>query len=570
MTRSITITILALALAACGGNGGPGEGAVGVVATALNSTCEAGTAPQTAVDRVEVLVTGADRDTGLTVVLAKGNSKITASTQDVALGSVPAGLDNVVTVLGYAPGQQDPSWFGRRREVAIAQDRTTEVEMVLTRFGAFTCLDSPASLGQRAFPASVVLGDGRVLVSGGFTTASDNGSGKWTLSGASKTAYLYDPGTGQFTEAGAMTEARAGHAMVYLPLAGGEKVLVFGGTSKVTWTPGTAFPLDMATSDALNSYEVYDVAKGTFEAAGTDQLGNPKQMVLRRAFLQAVRLFDNSVLITGGGRWPSDASNYDLVEMWAPYGDKDADGKNPRGGLLDLKGSLKTNRQHTGAALVKLEDTSQGLSRYLVVGGTTAADATVEIFTQSSKQEDGAGAVFRSRAVSGLPLLYFPSVIPLQENADGSKPFLVAGGLPWSGTALSVPQSKAWILTVDTADKITVEALDAPCAARFLHSATASYDGDGAVLLGGFGDFGGAASGGACFFDLATKSFSTPSAGQPQFYARGGHAAERLVDDTLLVVGGLVDPAGLADGSAGLLELYAPPVLKTNLAQAQD
>lgn len=567
MTRSITFTFLVLALAACGGNVGPGEGAVGVVASALNSTCETGAAPQQAVDRVEVLVTGSDRDTGRTVVLAKGSSKITTATQDIGLGSVPAGLDNVVTVLGYSPGQQTPTWFGRRREVAIAQDRTTEVDMVLTKYGAFTCLHQPEGFGQRAFPASVVLGDGRVLITGGFTASADKGGGAWELSGASKNAYLYDPSSGQVTEAGAMTTARAGHAMVYLPLAGGEKVLVFGGTTKMTWTQGSAYPFDLATSDSLNSYEIYDIATGTFSEAGLDQAGNAKQMVLRRAFPQAVRLFDNSVLITGGGRWPTDASAYDAAELWAPYGDTDAVGKNPRGGLLDLRGSLKTNRQHNGAAVVKLEDTSQGLSRYLVIGGTTSSDAAVEIFTQSSKQQDGAGAVFRSRAVGGLPLLFFPAAVPLQEKADGSKQFLVAGGAVWNGTALAAPQGKAWILTVDNADKVTAEAIDAPCAARFQHSLTPSYDADGAVLLGGFADFAGAAVGGACFFDLATRAFTTAASDQPQFYARGGHVAERMVDDTLLVAGGLVDPAGLSSGSPGLLELYAPPVLKTNLAQ---
>ena len=566
-TRILFAAVLAFGLVACAD--GPGVGAVGVVATALQSTCETGTAPQASVDRVEVRVTGASRDTGLTVTLASGSASITAATQDVSLGSVPAGLDNVVTVLGFTPGQDTPSWFGRRREVAVAQDRTTEVEMVLTRYGAFTCLAAPQTFTQRAFPASVVLGDGRVLFTGGFTTSTDKGDGSFELGAPARNAYLYDPAKGETTEIGSMTAARAGHAMVYLPLAGGEKVLVFGGTNRMTMKAG-AFPFTVDTNDSLNSFEIFDVTTATFVEAGLDRSGNPKQMLLKRAFPTVGRLFDNTVLITGGGKWPLDAANYNIAEMWAPYADKDANGENPLGGLLNLANSLVLNRQHNGAAMAKLEDTSQGLSRYLVVGGTTDADAVVELFTQSSKQEEGASGAFRSRAVAGLPLLFFPTITPLVEAADGSKRFLVAGGAVYQSGALAAPQAKAWVLSVDAADKVTAEAIDAPCAARFFHKTIGSFEADSAVLLGGYTDFTGVANGGACAFDFATRTFTTPAAGQPEFYARAGHAVERLIDDTLLVAGGLVDAPGLSDGSPGLLELYAPPSLKTNLEQPQQ
>jgi len=566
-TRTLFAAVLAFGLVACGADG-PGEGAIGVVATALKSTCETGTAPQAAVDLVQVLVTGAARDTGKTVILAEGSAKITAATQDVSLGSVPAGLDNVVTVLGFTPGQDTskdaPAWFGRRREVAVAQDRTTAVEMVLTRYGAFTCVGAPQTYTQRAFPASVALGDGRVLITGGFTTSTDNGDGSFALGGAAKNAYIYDPAKGEVTEVGAMTAARAGHAMVYLPLAGGEKVLVFGGTTKMTLKAGD-FPFQVDTADSLNSYEIFDLATSTFSEAGVDHSGNVKQMALRRVFPTVSRLFDNTVLITGGGKWPLDAANYNTAEMWAPYGDKDAAGV-ASGGLLSLQNSLVLNRQHNGAAMAKLEDTSQGLTRTLVVGGTTEADAVVEIFTQSSKQEAGASGAFRARSVGGLPLLFFPTLTPLSETSNGSKQFLVAGGAVYQNAALTAPQPKAWVLTIDSADVVTAEAIDAPCAARFFHKTAGSFEADSAVLLGGYMDFNGVANGGACAFDFATKTFATPTAGQAEFFARAGHSVERLIDDTLLVVGGLVDAPGLSDGTQGLLELYAPPNLKTNLA----
>jgi hypothetical protein len=256
--------------------------------------------------------------------------------------------------------------------------------------------------------------------------------------------------------------------------------------------------------------------------------------------------------------------------MWAPYADKDENGENPRGGLLNLQNSLVMNRQHNGAAMAKLEDTSQGLSRYLVVGGTTDGEAVVELFTQSSKQEEGASGAFRARSVGGLPLLFFPTITPLREAADGSKQFLVAGGAVYQGGALTAPQPKAWVLSIDASDRISAAAIDAPCAARFFHKTIGSFEADSAVLLGGYADFSGVANGSACAFDLAARTFTPPVSGQAEFYARGGHAVERLIDDTLLVVGGLVDAPGLSDGTPGLLELYAPPSLKTNLEQPQQ
>ncbi len=567
-TRSLFVFSV-LGLMACG-VGEPGSGAIGVVATALTSTCEVGAAPQGVVDRVQILVTGSDPDTRKIAVLADGTKAITASTQDVSLGDVPVGLDNVVTVLGFVPGQETPSWFGRRREVAVTQNRTTDVEMVLTRYGSFTCVGVPQMFPQLTFSSSVVLGDGRVLMTGGFTSATDKGDGTFKLGGASRSAYVYDPSKGELTEIAQMVEARAGHSMVYVPAVGSERVLIFGGTTSMT-VKGVSFPLEIDANSSLDSYEIFDVATSTF-ALALKRDGNPDRMLQPRAFSTVGRLFDDTVLITGGGKWPLDDSNYNVAELWAPYANKDEAGENPIGGLLDLHGGLKLNSQHNGAAMVKLEDTSQGLSRLLVVGGTTSGDSVVEIFTQSSGQQAGASGAFRSVAVNGLPTLFFPAVMPVKETDKGLKRFLVAGGVKYERGKWVEPVANAWLLTVDSTDKvdtISAQTLDAsPCGGMFFHKGSSSFEGDLAVLLGGYRDFSGVAKAGACFFDLATSKFSTPSAlGKPDFFARAGHTVERLIDDTLLVTGGMVDAAGLSDGSTGLLELYTPPVLKTNLAQ---
>lgn len=538
-------------------------GEVGVTAGALTGNCSGlpGAEPLAAIDRLEVAVTSRTGE-----VLASSSTTIKDGRGAIALGGVPAGLDNVLTLLGYTAGATDPTWFGRRRDVSVLQDRTTEIEMVLTRFGGFTCVTPPAAFRHRVFPSVVTLGDGRVLITGGFTALSSAGEQQWWVetSEASRAAFLYDPSTGQMSEAGQMTAARGGHASVYLPLPEGDKVVIFGGATKLKMIGSDAFPFTYDSANGLDSYEIYDVATGTFAPAGNDAEGNAKKMGLKRVFPVAARLFDNTVLITGGGPWPAGSSAYLSAEIWDPTVD------GGKGGFLAFAGSLMTNRTHNGGAFARLEDTSQGLSRYLLVGGTTQADSVVEIFTQSSRKEEVSGS-FKMRAVSGLPQVYFPTLTRLRDAADGSRRFLVAGGATWDGAAMKAPAGKAWVLTIDAADGITAKEVADPCLARFMHTASAAFEGDRVTFLGGFGGFGTVSDVPTCFFDLdrfeANQAAIAPLAtGQEPFLSRGGHVAERLIDDTLLVVGGMFDPETLGDASTGLVEVYTPPVLRTDLS----
>jgi len=531
------------------------EGAVGVSASMLVSTCQTGALPEGEVDRVAVEVTGRDRNTGKSVLLASGETRLPGA--GVGLGSVPAGSGRVVTVLGFRQGQDSPAWYGRKRDVAIAQDRTTELEMVLSRFGASTCVGVPEGYSPTMFPASVTLGDGRILVTGGFTAVEDAGGGVLRLTGPSDRAFLYDPFQGTFTALAArMNAARAGHAMVQLPLASGERVLIFGGLRKAAWKAGTTFPLSFETADALDDYEILDLATGTF-TTGSERMNSP------RAFPQAGRLYDNSVLIVGGGRWPVDDARYLVADLWAPYGGADG-----QGGLLALGNGLRTNRQHDGGTMVKIEDTSQGLSRYLVVGGTTFGEAVIEVFTQSSRQQEGASGAFQNRAVANLPLLYFPGVAAIQPDAQGNKRFLVAGGAVWNGSTLLPPEEQAWLLTLDGTGKGTVERLEGqPCAARWLHGVASSREGDLAWLVGGVRDFAGALAEGACYLDLAAKRMVATDASIGVLAGRFGAALETLPDDTLWVAGGVADTTELGPASTGKVEVYTPGVLKTSLVE---
>jgi hypothetical protein len=113
--------------------------------------------------------------------------------------------------------------------------------------GAFI---STGSLGTaRGFHTATLLGDGRVLVAGG-----------WNRLDADSTAELYDPSTLSFSPTGSMGAARVYHTATLLP--GGNKA------------------------------DLFDPASGVFIPAGT--------MVTMRATHTATLLSDGRVLVAGG------------------------------------------------------------------------------------------------------------------------------------------------------------------------------------------------------------------------------------------------------------------------------
>src|SRR5439155_23495968 len=83
-------------------------------------------------------------------------------------------------------------------------------------------------ISPRAYHTSTLLPDGRVLLTGG-----EQGTGVPLL----KTAELYDPGTGQFTQvAHIMTIAREKHTATLLQDG---RVLIVGGKQADTYDPNT-------------------------------------------------------------------------------------------------------------------------------------------------------------------------------------------------------------------------------------------------------------------------------------------------------------------------------------------
>src|SRR5262245_12585216 len=87
--------------------------------------------------------------------------------------------------------------------------------------GTFTATGS--MLSPRVDHTATLLNDGKVLIAGG--SLSYIGPTSWLYT-AHSSAELYDPTTGSFTVTGSMTTPRAAHTAVKL---GDGRVLIFGG-----------------------------------------------------------------------------------------------------------------------------------------------------------------------------------------------------------------------------------------------------------------------------------------------------------------------------------------------------
>jgi DNA-binding CsgD family transcriptional regulator len=161
---------------------------------------------------------------------------------------------------------------GGRQWVDREGDRLIEVaELFDPATGAFS--PSASLLVPRSHHRATLLGDGRVLVSGGV------GEGGVPLASTE----VYDPATRRFSPGPEMAEHRAAHGAALL--ADG-RVLVAGGVR-------AAPPGAVGTLEAVASAEVFDPASGGWEPAG--------DMVNARSGLALVSLLDGRALVAGGG-----------------------------------------------------------------------------------------------------------------------------------------------------------------------------------------------------------------------------------------------------------------------------
>src|SRR5713226_5303864 len=98
----------------------------------------------------------------------------------------------------------------------------------------------------RANAASIRLGDGRVVICGGTSTAN--------VGGVLSSAELYDSNTRRFIATGSMTAERMGHTITMLRDG---RVLITGGARNIGYR------------SELSSAEIYDPSTGAFATTGS-------------------------------------------------------------------------------------------------------------------------------------------------------------------------------------------------------------------------------------------------------------------------------------------------------------
>lgn len=577
-----------------------GENSLKIRISALTTTCsgEENKNPFDEINRLKVIITTPDIKAGTIKKIEKVFS-IEGKTEFKVKG-VPEGTKNEITLLGYSSSQPDViKWFARKHNLPVLKERDNPVDLVLTRYGYFTCIKPPTSFTNRIFPSITDLKDGRFLITGGFTRAEvdPQNSQYYRIFQPSDLAMIYNSQQGTLEQLPVkMLQGRGMHESVYLPevetaqscsvdtdcpkefsgvcskdglcikadsgeiIKTSQKkdlVLIFGGASEIKMKiDEISFPFEINKATGFSTYEIFDIKEMKFIDPGKDLQGKPKRMTRNRVFPRIARLSDNTVLITGGGEWPKENDpGYKDVDLWAPYED------NYRGGFMDLKGGLKMRTMRSGHSVTFIGNTSMGLSRYLFYGGTTEtnkAEFLIEIYTQSSQQEKGVNGVFKQiKAPSLLPVRYFHTMTKLTGNS-----FLLAGGVEYNSNtkSLILPTiEKVYILKLKTQeanDIIEVEEINALNSLRFFHSAT-TPDGINVTIFGGYTDFKGEANGDIRFFNYNKKSFGPP-APPVELLPRGGHSAVVLPDDTILFAGGIKSTETLQSDNQGILEIYTP------------
>jgi N-acetylneuraminic acid mutarotase len=252
--------------------------------------------------------------------------------------------------------------------------------------------------------SAMLLTTKMVLIAGGTGARGTQGDG--TLSSAE----LFDPETGEWSDAAAMTDARSGHQAVS---ARGDRVLVIGGALA---TGGRAAPLaycelydpvadTWTPAGSLNTprvgHQATALADGSVLVVGGDPTGIPAAGVVRSASLESAERYDpardvwkpvrsmpggrgrhrsvllrsGKVLVIGGTGGPAFAAGYRNVTTY-----------DPATGTWTTTGGMATGR--SDFATIELADGRVLVTGGLVFSGAAApgpdaglATATTEIFT---------------------------------------------------------------------------------------------------------------------------------------------------------------------------------------------
>lgn len=563
VTAAGLIGLLAMPLMAvpgCDDPDGPGSSSLGLAVTPLTGTAcgdpdsPAGNPnPFAEAPNVTVAVRGLDTESGVFATLV---SKSQTLKEGRALKlKVPEGPDREVVVFARGGSQ---SWFGRDTGLLVTRNVDTAAAMTLTRYDGFSCVPVPDGVLNTVFPAAVTMGDGRILVVGGFTQVIQD-DGKTKLSGATAAAFVYDPRTGQTKSVGnlGVNQGRAAATAVYLPET--NKVLILGGTTELEVDTSREFPFKLDATKAKNDYILFDPVSESF-AEGT------KRMRVTRAFARAAALADGTVLVTGGQPWPlQDSDRFEAgdADIFDP---QDNDGE---GGFLDIP-KLRGFYPRAGHSLTFLKNTAEGLTQLLIWGGTTQSASLfspAEIYRQSGRQKDGVNGTFAEvtlvSADQTVPsFTFFHEVTRLSGNR-----FLATGGAVYHDGAMGGPQAdEAWLLTYtdNVSPTVLVQRASGFGVGRMFHTAV-SDDLRHVAVIGGWGaDFQAiAAPDHVLSFDVdAPKNqlpfWTTATSAGSQTTPRGGHAVALTPAGTVYVVGGELAWDQVSTTKRAASEIYTP------------
>ena len=500
--------------------------------------------------------------------------KFAAGQATVAEGFVANGGPYVVSVQGFTAGSATPTWHGRVPEVKLAGGQKLTVDVLLVPLEAIAAVAAPQTPGG-LFSAAVGIDNGRVLLTGGFTT---------DLATPSDKAWIFDGGTGVLQATATMKAPRAGHSMVYLPKS--NRVLVMGGTVQMTLAADGKGPPQWSKGAAVG-YEVFDVATGQFTAPAAEQ-----SAIKPRVFPNLVTLPGEKVVAMAGAPWPTYLTNaYAYSDVF------DVGGAAPglADGCADDPAALLMEHVRAGAAMARLD--APGTPRYLLWGGATRFPfvdktnvlPTVPHLVDRLRVSPTAslGDFYPDYVMEGdtlppnppedkslpQPTLLFAAVAPLPRIPIGGKDLpqlLAVGGARYGnvggGDVWMVPHADdAYVLSVQeptptAAGRLIMKRVNGTTAGRIFHQATA-VDGGEVVVSGGIGDFGGAAVAGLDAFEGVVWKWKSPAQLPAAAFApRFGHTATRMANGCVLFAGGTSAWSPIA---VGPLQIYCPKSVLT-------
>ena len=169
MCRWLSVA-LTLTLLSCAVEDGAEPGGMSLSVMALSDSCggDPNANPFTQISTYELVVKNSGGKLLKRLVASKSGSKLT-------INDVPAGSGLQLSLLGKAGGTS--KWFARRSGQKIVKNTETTFDMTLMAVDDFTCVaPSAGQIVNVLFPAVTPIAGGKVLITGGFTTAKTVGS----------------------------------------------------------------------------------------------------------------------------------------------------------------------------------------------------------------------------------------------------------------------------------------------------------------------------------------------------------------------------------------------------------